>query len=301
MDNPRTFKETLYPHYGQSFTINSVLWSAPSEHQHLDVLDTPALGRVLVLDGVVQTTEKDEFFYHEAFAHVPILSHGAAKKVAVIGGGDGGLIREVLRHESVAEAHMVEIDSSVVDLCKEYFPNHSAGAFDDPRLTLHFSDGATFLNTTEEKFDIILVDSTDPIGPGESLFTTAFYAAAKRCLAPGGIFVSQNGVPFMQMDEVTNTAVRLGRYFTDVTFYTVAVPTYVGGVMTLAWATDSDARTTPASVLKERLAAADLKGLRYYTTDIHVAAFALPKYVLDKLDEAAAEAAAAAAAEPTPQ
>jgi spermidine synthase len=233
----------------------------------------------MILDGVVQTTERDEFFYHEMFAHVPLYAHGAARRVLIVGGGDGGLLREVVKHPGVEHVTQVEIDAGVVEMAKKYLPNHSAGAFDDPRFELVIVDGAAFLRDAEASWDVILIDSTDPIGPGEALFTDAFYRDCARVLAPGGVLVNQNGVHYMQLDEVRRTASAFGGIFADWHFYGVAVPTYVGGIMTLGFASDDPApRAATEAVLTERFAAAPVE-TRYYTPAVHRAAFALPRYV----------------------
>jgi len=276
------FEESLHKGYHQRLEITRVLLEEKSEHQNLIVFENPVFGRVLALDGVVQVTERDEFFYHEMLAHVPLLAHGNAKSVLIVGGGDGGILREVLHHP-VDQATLVELDRTVIDLCGEYMPALSNGAFDNPRTELVIGDGLKFVAETDQKFDVIIVDSTDPIGPGEVLFTSEFYRDCKRCLTPGGVLVTQNGVPFFQPDEVRNTWRRLGPVFGDVGFYTVPVPTYIGGLMTLGWATDNgDLRRTPVEVLSERASAAGLK-TRYYTPEIHAAAFALPGYISDLL------------------
>ena len=179
--------------------------TARPTHQRIRVFENARFGRVLTLDGVVQTTEGDEFIYHEMMAHVPILAHGAARRVLIVGGGDGGMAREVLRHRAVEHVTMVEIDAGVVEFSKKYLPSLSAGAFDDPRLDLVIADGADFVAQTDRRFDVAIIDSTDPVGPGEVLFTDTFYGRAKRCLAPGGVLVTQNGVPFMQGDELAGT------------------------------------------------------------------------------------------------
>lgn len=277
------FSETLYDAYGQEFRIDELLHELKTDHQHLIIFHNAAFGRVMVLDGVVQTTEKDEFIYHEMLAHVPILAHGMARRVLIIGGGDGGALREVLRHKQIAQVTQVEIDRQVIDMCRTYLPNHSDGAFDDPRVTIVIDDGLHYVQSTRDKFDVIISDSTDPIGPGEALFKEAYYAGCKQCLTPGGVLVAQNGVAFMQLDEVETTARRLNRLFNDRHFYTAAVPTYVGGIMTFAWATDNlTLRRADISALKRRYAASGIK-TRYYTPGIHRAAFALPQYVLDVL------------------
>lgn len=274
------FSETLYDAYGQEFRIDELLHEVKTDHQHLIIFHNAAFGRVMVLDGVVQTTEKDEFIYHEMLAHVPILAHGTASRVLVIGGGDGGMLREVLRHRQITNVTLVEIDQKVIDMCRTYLPSHSNGAYDDPRVTVVIDDGLNFVQSTRETFDVIISDSTDPIGPGETLFKEAFYAGCQRCLTPGGVLVTQNGVAFMQLEEIETTARRLSPLFDDRHFYTAAVPTYIGGIMAFAWATDNRTlRRTDIGTLRERYAASGIK-TRYYTPEIHRAAFALPQYVL---------------------
>lgn len=271
-------RENLHPHYAQSLKVDRVLYDSKTEHQRLKVIENGTFGRILTLDDVVQTTEGDNFVYHEMLTHVPILAHGAAKHVLIIGGGDGGMAREALRHTSVEKVTMVEIDAGVVDFSKEYLPMLSNGAFEDPRLNLVINDGALFMRETTEKFDVIIVDSTDPIGPGEVLFTDTFYGHAKRAMNEGGIIVTQNGVPFMQGDELTNTLRAFQALFADATCYTATVPTYAGGPMAFGWGTDGTARDVSLETLEERFAAAGFD-TNYYTPSVHKAAFALPRYV----------------------
>lgn len=271
------YQETLYEGYGQRFSIDKMLHEVRTEHQHLVIFENARMGRVMALDGVIQTTEADEFIYHEMLTHVPILAHGLAKRVLIIGGGDGGMLREVTKHRSVEHITMVEIDATVVDMCKQFLPNHSRGAYDDPRLNLVIDDGMRFVATTEEKFDVIISDSTDPIGPGEVLFSENFYEACRRCLNDGGILVTQNGTPFMQLGEVQTTAKRMNGLFSDWHFYQAAVPTYIGGAMTFAWgSTNADYRKLPLETLRQRYAGSGIV-TRYYNADIHQAAFALPQ------------------------
>jgi spermidine synthase len=278
------FVETLYDSYGQRFSIDEVFFESRTEHQHLLIFHNAKFGRVMALDGVVQTTERDEFYYHEMLAHVPLFAHGAAKRVLIVGGGDGGLLREVVKHREVEQVTQVEIDGSVVEMAKTWLPDHSRGAFDDPRFELVIADGAEFVRTAERRFDVILVDSTDPIGPGEVLFSTEFYRNCDALLAPGGVLVNQNGVPFMQLDEVRKTARAFRELFADWHFYGVAVPTYVGGIMTLGWATQEPTlRTVPLEVLEERFADAAID-TRYYTPAVHRGAFALPRFVEEAIE-----------------
>jgi spermidine synthase len=217
---------------------------------------------------------------------VPILAHGHARRVLIVGGGDGGLLREVIRHPQVTHITLVEIDAQIIDLCRRYLPNHSRGAFDDPRVKIVIDDGLGFVRRTDARFDVILSDSTDPVGPGEALFVEDFYAACKRCLTPGGVLVTQNGVPFLQMNETEATARRMSRVFADWHFFSAAVPSYTGGIMAFAWGTDDKGlRRTDIGNLKKRFAAAGIK-TGYYTPEIHAAAFALPRYILEAIGKA---------------
>jgi spermidine synthase len=271
--------ETLHDEYRQALRIDAVHYDSNTELQRIRVLENARFGRFMTLDGVVQTTEGDEFIYHEMMTHVPLLAHGAATRVLIVGGGDGGIAREVLRHASVEHVTMVEIDAGVVEFCKQHLPSLSAGAFDDPRLNLVIADGAAFMRESDAQFDVIIVDSTDPIGPGEVLFTDTFYGHAQRRLRPDGILVTQNGVPFMQGDELTNTMRAFKALFGDATCYLSTIPTYAGGPMAMGWGTDGDARTVALETLQERYAASGL-ACRYYTPEVHKAAFALPGYVV---------------------
>ncbi|MDU8946171.1 polyamine aminopropyltransferase [Ovoidimarina sediminis] len=271
-------RESLHPDYAQSLRVGEVLYDSETEHQRLRVFENGTFGRVLTLDDVVQTTEGDNFIYHEMMAHVPIFAHGSASRVLIVGGGDGGMAREVLRHQNVSHVTMVEIDAGVVEFSKAYLPMLSQGAFDDSRLDLVIADGADFIRSTSGGYDVIIVDSTDPIGPGEVLFTDTFYAHAKRALAPEGILVTQNGVPFLQGQELTNTMRAFAALFADPACYLATIPTYAGGPMAFGWGTDGEARKTPSDVLQGRFDAAGIQ-TGYYTPAVHKGAFALPGYV----------------------
>jgi len=278
------YAETLYDSYGQEFRVDKLYFENKTEHQHLVIFENAKFGRVMALDGIIQTTQADEFIYHEMLSHVPVLSHGKAKHVLIIGGGDGGMLREVCKHQAVVNITQVEIDDQVIEMCKQYLPEHSAGAYDDPRVNIVIDDGAHFVNTTDLHFDVIISDSTDPIGPGGALFTSDFYAACKKCLNPDGILVTQNGVAYMQLDEVVTTDKRLQPHFKDHTFYSAAVPTYIGGIMTFAWGSDdAKARSLPLETITHRYNASGIK-TRYYNPAIHLASFALPQYILEAIE-----------------
>ncbi len=273
------FEETLHPDWTQSFRVGRVLHQRQTGLQDLAVFENETYGRVLTLDGVIQVTERDEAFYHEMMAHVPLLAHGAAARVLIIGGGDGGVLREVLRHPGVAPT-MVEIDSTVVEVSREWLPGLSDGAFDNPRTELLITDGLKYVAETDQRFDVIIVDSTDPEGPGEVLFTEAFYRDCHRILTDRGVLVTQNGVPMVQPREVTASYQRFrAAGFADTGFYLVAVPSYVGGLMTLGWAAKDPAlRQTPVATLEERFAPLSL-ATQYYTPAVHAASFVLPPYI----------------------
>ena len=275
------FREGLYDHWQQSFLISRELFRSQGDLQDMALFETPGFGRVLTLDGVIQLTTGDEFVYHEMLAHVPIYAHGAVKSVCIVGGGDGGMLREVLKHASVKRAVLVEIDAQVVEFCRQHLPTVSAGGFDDPRTQIVIADGVQYMRNAPEKFDLIVIDSTDPAGPGEVLFTQQFYADCAAALAPGGILVNQNGVPFLQPQEIPDTYSRRRTCFTDVGFYLAAVPTYVGGFMALGWASSNPAlRHVDAATIWARFRAAPVS-TRYYTPALHGAAFCLPAYVRD--------------------
>lgn len=277
-DQPEWMKETLYDTHAQTLRMDKVLYDSDTDHQRLVVFENGRFGRVLTLDGVVQTTEGDNAIYHEMLTHVPVLAHGHAKDVLIIGGGDGGMAREVLKHSTVERVTMVEIDAGVIDFSKTYLPQLSQGAFDDSRLELVIADGAAFVKETEKRFDVIIVDSTDPVGPGEVLFTDTFYGHAKRCLKPEGILVTQNGVPFMQGDELTNTMRAFKALFANWTCYTATIPTYAFGPMALGWGTDGDAGNVDLQTLQQRFEKSGLDPF-YYTPEVHMGAFALPGYI----------------------
>ena len=276
------FDETLDEGYRLGLKIVETLYQEDSEHQRLTIYQSAKFGRVLSLDGIVQTTEADEFVYHEMLTHIPMLAHGTVREIGIIGGGDGGTLREVLKHP-IDRATMIEIDPHVVALCRKYLPSLSAGAFDDPRTDLIIADGARYVAETDRRFDVLIIDSTDPIGPAEILFSEAFYRDCRRSLAPGGILVTQNGVPMVQPEELTNSYRRLSANFTDVTCYLAPVPTYFGGAMALGWASDDPAkRQVPTAEIAKRFATANF-ATRYYLPDIHHPAFALPRCIADLL------------------
>lgn len=277
--------ETLHPGIKFSFKSERVLYEQKSDEWHLTLIENALFGKVLMLDGVTQVTSADEFIYHEMMSHVPLLAHGAVQNVLIVGGGDCGMAEEVLKHQDVKRVTQVEIDQSVVDFSREHFSDFNAGVFDDPRFDLVIADGAAFVAETTQRFDVIIVDSTDPVGPGAVLFTRTFYEACHKCLSQGGVLVTQNGVPFLQEEELVSSISHFAALFKDAGAYIAAVPTYIGGHMALGWASDNEnLRKVPVNVLEERFAKAGFK-TGYYTPDVHAASFALPKYIRDAVEK----------------
>jgi spermidine synthase len=271
------YEEAYYPHWRQRFAVERYVYRGRTAFQEAIIFDSPSVGRVLVLDGFVQTSERDEFIYHEMITHVALMAHGAVRDVLIIGGGDGGALEEVLKHPSVARATMVELDPGVVELARKYLPEISRGAFNDPRAELIFGDGVKFVAETTERFDVIIVDSTDLVGPAAALFSASFYAGCRGRLRPGGILVAQSGNPFAEPERVRVCLARLGSVFRDTSLITTAVPSYLGGLFVFAWGCDDPAKR---KLSLTELAARPLpEGLRCYTPAVHGAAFVHPPWL----------------------
>ena len=285
--------ETIIPGIRVEYEARRVLERRKTDYQELVAFESATFGRMLVLDGAVQTTTADEFIYHEMMAHVPLLVHGRAADVLIIGGGDCGLAEEVLKHPVVARLTQVEIDPAVVEVARTHFAMMNAPVFTDGRFRLEIADGVRYVAETEDRFDVVLVDSTDPVGPGKVLFTEEFYRSVQARLKPGGVLVNQCGVPFQQRWEFSSAMHALAAVFPIATCYLVAVPTYTGGHLALGWASDTLAPDVPVQTLAQRAAAARLS-TRYYTPEVHRAAFALPPYIAELLPQAARPARAAA-------
>ena len=284
MANDRWISETLFDELGfrTTYKADRVLYETQTEHQHLVLFEQTHFGKVLMLDGATQVTTADEFVYHEMMTHVPILAHGKAKDVLIVGGGDCGIAEEVLKHKSVKRLVQVEIDASVVEFSKEHFPEFTGPVLSDRRFDLVIADGMKYVAETDSAFDVVIVDSTDPQGPGAVLFSEEFYAGVKRCLKPGGVMVTQNGVPFFQPGELTGSIEKFRKLWKDGSCYVAAIPTYVGGHMTMGWASDDRTlRQTSVKTIALRYSRAGRFNTRYWTPEVHVAAFALPRFIAD--------------------
>jgi spermidine synthase len=218
-------------------------------------------------------------------SHVPLFAHGRAKRALIVGGGDGGVLREALKHPGLEQVTLCEIDRGVIDLCRQYFPEISAGAYDDPRTRIVIADGTKFVAETDDRFDVIMIDSTDPVGPGAVLFTREFYAGCWRCLKPGGLLVTQNGLPFLQAGELKQSVSYFRELFGDAFAYLANTPTYFGGPMSYGWATDNKKlRGHKRKRIARRHEKAGSFATRYWSPEVHVASFALPPYVQELVD-----------------
>lgn len=267
------FREFHTPSSGIFFRAKSRLLAEKTPFQKMEIYETESYGRVLLLDGLVQTTEKDEFFYHEMLVHPALMSHPRPRDVLIIGGGDGGTLREVLRHR-VRRAVLVEIDGRVIEACRRYFPGLAA-SFGNRRAEVVVDDGNRFIRETDRRFDAILVDSSDPVGPSAVLHRKAFYLGLKRCLRPGGIIAAQAGAPLFHLGHLRRKRAFLKELFAFARYYVGPVPTYPGGLWCYAFLSD---RVDPMKCLRRNVP----RNLKYYNADVHRAAFALPEFLKDR-------------------
>jgi spermidine synthase len=277
------FTEKHTKHVGLCIDVDKQVYSAQSRFQRIDVFETPEFGRILTLDGFLMLTEKDEFIYHEMIVHVPLAVHPAAKKILIIGGGDGGAVRELCRYKTVEHIDLVEIDEEVVQVCKQYLPGVSC-SFDDERVSVHFEDGLRFIRRFSDHYDVIIVDSTDPFGPGEGLFTKEFYGNCYKALKTDGILVNQHENPFYTEDALAVRQIhkRIVQSFPLSRLYQAHIPTYPSGHWLFGF---SSKQYHPVNDFNaERWNALGLKA-RYYNTNLHKAAFALPTYVEDMIKD----------------
>ncbi len=279
------FGETLHDGYKQMMDVTHVLVDERSAFQAIKIFDTPRNGRVLVLDDIIQLTTRDEFTYSEMLAHVPLMELMAqgriAERVLIAGGGDGAIAEEVLKHKTVQEVVMVEIDPRVVEVCEEHFADINARAFQDKRLTIVYQDAFEYLKKAESAgaFDVIIADRPDPVGPAEVLFADAFYQAVSRALTQHGVAVFQTGTPFYQPSELADTMPQLNRAFGHAGVYCTVTPTYTGGAMALTWASNANTLGEADTRILEQLCEAI--GLRtdHYSAEIHNASFVLPPWL----------------------
>ncbi|MDX8291185.1 polyamine aminopropyltransferase [Metabacillus indicus] len=271
------FTEKQTNSFGITGKVRRTLESEQTDFQQLDMLETEEFGNMLLLDGMVMTSEKDEFVYHEMIVHVPLNTHPSPKKVLVVGGGDGGTIREVLKHPAVESVMQVEIDGKVVEYSKKHLPSISS-SYGDSRVKLLIGDGYEHILNCENVYDVILVDSTEPVGPAAGLFTRGFYAGISKALKHDGMFVAQTDNPWFKSDLIKNVMNDAGEVFPITRLYTCNIPTYPSGMWTF---TLGSKKYDPLEVTVENIREMDTK---YYTPELHHASFVLPKFVKQLID-----------------
>jgi len=277
------FTEKHTPDVKFSIRVDRQLYTGQSEFQRIDVFESPEFGRFLTLDGYMMLTERDEFIYHEMIVHVPMAVHPAAKNVLVIGAGDGGVIRELCRYPEIEQIDMVEIDPLVVAVCREYLPQ-TACRLGDERVRIFYEDGLKFVRSKSNQYDLIIVDSTDPFGPGEGLFTKEFYGNCYKALNEDGVMVNQHESPFYADDAIAcqRAHKRIVESFPIRRVYQEHIPTYPSGHWLFGFASK---KYHPLKDLKaDRWKAREMK-TRYYTAELHRGAFMLPAYVEEMLED----------------
>ncbi len=262
--------------FGLTVETTKQLCHRKSEFQTIDIYETVKVGRMLMLDGIIQLTEYDEFAYQEMMAHVPLFAHPNPERVLVIGGGDGGVLREIGKHSCVKVMDICEIDREVIAAAREFLPSLACG-FDDPRVNIHIGDGSVFVQEHVNSYDVIIVDSTDPGGPGEPLFSAEFYRNMKNALRPGGVVATQAESIYLLPQVVKQLCSATRRNFNYCGYGSILVPTYPTGTIGVCCASDARDITVPASEPDAEMAAK----LRYYTPEIHRGAFAVPKFALE--------------------
>ncbi|WP_156290200.1 polyamine aminopropyltransferase [Oceanobacillus salinisoli] len=268
------FTEKQTENFGITAKIKQTYVSERTDFQELQMVETEEWGNMLILDDMVMTTEKDEFVYHEMVAHVPLFTHPNPKDVLVVGGGDGGVIREVLKHPSVQKVTLVEIDGKVIDYSKKYLPT-IASEFDNERVEVKVDDGFMYIANSEKAFDVIMVDSTEPVGPAVNLFSQGFYAGISKALKDDGVFVAQTDNPWFKADLIKQVYSDVKEIFPVTRLYTANIPTYPSGLWTF---TIGSKIHDPQKVKQERFTPMATK---YYTPELHFASFVLPKFVKD--------------------
>ncbi len=275
--------ERLHKGYAQSMEITKVLADEKSKFQHIRIFDTVANGRVMTLDDIVQITSRDESAYADMLTHLPMLEHGKVERVMIVGGGDLSIADEALKHKGVKEVVLVDIDGDVIRLCKKLFGGVNAKAFKDKRMTVEVADAFEYLGrkSSKNRFDLIIADRPDPVGPGKALFGETFYDRVKGALKPGGYATFQTGVPFYQPWEITEALQELARFFPSCGLYLTVVPTYIGGFMALSWATKGGKPLGTEKGIKRAAKAFKKARLKteYYNPAVHAAAFALPNWI----------------------
>ncbi|KAJ3275640.1 hypothetical protein HDV01_007643 [Terramyces sp. JEL0728] len=279
------FKETtaLWPGQAMTLEVKEVLHHEKSKYQDVLVFQSANHGNCLVLDGVIQCTERDEFAYQEMIAHIPLNAHPNPKKVLVVGGGDGGVLREVVKHECVEEVTLVEIDEVVVKVAKKFLPAMAAG-FQHPKVKVVIGDGFEYLKNNVGSYDVIITDSSDPVGPAEALFTENFYDLMRKALLPGGIICTQGECQWLHLNLIKTVLDNSKKLYPVVEYAWASVPTYPSGQIGFVLCCNEAGRTLKAPV-RQFTKEFERAKLRYYNSDVHTAAFVLPQFARNVLDK----------------
>ncbi|MFC4713130.1 spermidine synthase [Planococcus dechangensis] len=272
------YTEKQTENFGITMKINKTLHTEQTDFQYLEMAETAEWGNMLFLDGMVMTSEKDEFVYHEMVAHVPLFTHPNPENVLVVGGGDGGVIREILKHPSVQKATLVDIDGKVIEYSKKFLPSIASG-LEDARVEVIVGDGFMHIAESENEYDVIMVDSTEPVGPAVNLFSKGFYAGIAKALKEDGIFVAQSDNPWFTPDLIKQVQSDVKEIFPITKLYLANIPTYPSGLWSF---TIGSKKYNPLEVPAERFHDIETK---YYTPELHNAAFVLPKFVKDLTGE----------------
>ncbi|MBE8954891.1 MAG: polyamine aminopropyltransferase [Quinella sp. 2Q5] len=278
------FSEQHTPNVRLSIKVDRQLFSETTEFQRVDIFESTEFGRILVIDGRIMMTERDEFIYHEMITHVPLCVNPDVRRVLLVGGGDGGSVRELLKYDTIDKIDLVEVDEAVVRACRKFIPK-TAACLDNPRVEIFFADGLKFIRRKENFYDLIIVDYTDPLGAGEGLFTREFYGNCFAALTVGGIMVNQHENPFYSSDiaAMQRAHKRLTASFPIVRAYQIHIPTYPAGQWLFGFASKKFHPTRDVDLARWNSLALQTN---YYNTRIHVGAFALPTYVMKTLSAA---------------
>jgi len=274
--------ETLYPDVKISLK-GKLLYKEKTPYQDLKIYKTERFGNLLLLDGAIQTTEKDEFIYHEMLTHTVMLIHPQPKRILIIGGGDGGILKEVIKYKDVESIYLVEIDKRVIEISQKYLKTICQNAFEDKRVNIIIEDGAKFVKKTEEKFDIVIIDSPDPVGVAKVLFSSKFYKNIFNCLEKDGLMIRQTGSTILQKSELEENWKILNKIFPYVWIHLIATPTYIGGFFSLTVASKKiDLFKIDIDKLEKKFNRLKIK-TKYYNPYLHIASSVLPEYIRRKL------------------
>mmetsp|Transcript_25010 Transcript_25010/g.53638 ORF Transcript_25010/g.53638 Transcript_25010/m.53638 type:complete len:292 (+) Transcript_25010:21-896(+) len=274
--------EDLWPGQCMSIEVDQVLETEKSEFQNIEVIQTKTYGKMLCLDGIIQLTERDEFSYQEMLAFVPLFSHPNPKRVCIIGGGDGAVLHRLCMHPGLEEIYLCELDIRVIELSKKHFPLFKS-AFEDPRVTIITSDGAKFLAEKKNYFDVVITDSSDPIGPADSLFSEDYYTIVHSALTENGVSGSQGESMWLHQDLIVKLVQSAKRHFNFVEYGSISIPTYPCGQIGVLVCSKGESCKKPKANINELFSKDNQEQMKYYTPDIHSACFVLPKFIAQKL------------------